>query len=71
VLGIFFLCIGMRELDKRQFNLAFVSIGWDYFQVLALFADADIQWPQLLQDMFRMLAFFNIGKQPTASRTST
>ena len=31
----------MRELDKRKFNLAFVSID-DYFQVLALFSDADM-----------------------------
>ena len=37
-----------------------VSIGWDYFQVLALFADADIRWPQILKDLFRMLSFFNI-----------
>ena len=60
ILGIFFMCIGMRELDKRKFNLAFVSIGWDYFQVLALFADADIKWPPVLKTLFRMLSFFNI-----------
>jgi hypothetical protein len=60
ILGIFFMCIGMRELDKRKFNLAFVSIGWDYFQVLALFADADIKWPPVLKSLFRMLSFFNI-----------
>lgn len=37
-----------------------VSIGWDYFQVLALFADADIRWPEPLPTLFRMLSFFNI-----------
>ena len=60
ILGLIFLCIGMRELDKRKFNLAFISIGWDYFQVLALFADADIKWPAILKTLFRMLSFFNI-----------
>ena len=60
ILGILFMCVGMRELDKRKFNLAFISIGWDYFQVLALFADADIKWPPMLKTLFRMLAFFNI-----------
>ena len=61
ILGLIFVVIGMRELDKRKFNLAFVSIGWDYFQVLALFADADIRWPPIMKTLFRMLSFFNIN----------
>ena len=60
VSALVILCIVMRELDKRKFNLAFVSIGWDYFQVLALFADADIRWPELLKQVFRALSFFNL-----------
>lgn len=60
IFGVLALCIGMRELDKRKFNLAFISIGWDYFQVLALFADADIKWPPLIKALFRALSFFNI-----------
>jgi hypothetical protein len=60
ICGLVFICVAMRELDKRNFNLAFVSIGWDYFQVLALFADADIRWPPVLKALFRMLSFFNI-----------
>merc|ERR1711871_1425879 len=60
ICGLLFICIAMRELDRRNFNLAFVSIGWDYFQVLALFSDADIRWPDELKTLFRMLSFFNI-----------
>ena len=59
ILALVIIVITMRELDKRKFNLAFVSIGWDYFQVLALFSDADICWPPLIKQLFRLLSFFN------------
>jgi hypothetical protein len=53
--------VGSYILDKRDFNLAFISIGVDYFQVLALFASADVRWPAALKTLFRMLSFFNLN----------
>jgi len=54
-------CLGTYILDKRDFNLAFISIGVDYFQVLALFASADVRWPSALKTLFRLLSFFNLN----------
>jgi hypothetical protein len=54
-------CLGTYILDRRDFNLAFISIGVDYFQVLALFASADVRWPGALKTLFRMLSFFNLN----------
>merc|ERR1711871_1136290 len=47
ILAIVFLVIGAIVgswvLNKKQFNLAFISIGVDYFQVLAMFATSSIK----------------------------
>ena len=32
-------------LNKKSVNIAFLSIGVDYFQVLALFAASKVAWP--------------------------
>ena len=51
----------MYVLDLQNFNLAFVSIGVDYFQVLAMFRNADIRWPVYLIQLFNFLDFFNLN----------
>jgi hypothetical protein len=61
VVALIVCCVGSYILDKRDFNLAFISIGVDYFQVLALFASADVRWPSALKTLFRMLSFFNLN----------
>jgi hypothetical protein len=43
IAGVVFFCAIMYVLDMQDFNLAFVSIGVDYFQVLAMFRNADIR----------------------------
>ena len=48
-------------LDQKDFNLAFLIIPVDYFQVLALLSRADIRWPSLLLDVLRALQFFNFN----------
>jgi len=58
--------VGGYVLNKKQFNLAFISIGVDYFQVLAIFATADIEWPQQLLDLFRLFSVFNFNIDITA-----
>ncbi len=32
-------------LNKKSVNTAFLSIGIDYFQVLAIFSRSNIKWP--------------------------
>ena len=38
-------------LNSKAVNLAFVSIGVDYFQVLAMFANSRVQWPVMIKDV--------------------
>ena len=59
--GIVVLLAGMYYLDQQDFNLAFVSIPVDYFQVLALFSRADIRWPPALLEILYALRFFNFN----------
>jgi len=60
-IGIFFAIIGAYILDQKKFNLAFLIIPVDYFQVLALLSRADIRWPNLLLEILRALQFFNFN----------
>jgi hypothetical protein len=61
VLGIIFLSIGGFILDRRNFNMAFISIGVDYFQVLALFSSVDVAWPPLILYLYRVMGIFNFN----------
>merc|ERR1719456_845143 len=38
-------------LNRKQVNIAFMSIGVDYFQVLAMFANARVRWPPLIRNI--------------------
>ena len=48
-------------LNKRHVNLAVVSIGIDFFQVLAIFANLRIQWPPVLRELWNLLSAFNLN----------
>ena len=61
IAGVIMFCAVMYVLDLQNFNLAFVSIGVDYFQVLAMFRNADIRWPACLIQLFNFLDFFNLN----------
>ena len=52
---------GAYVLEKKSFNLAFISIGVDYFQVLAMFATSKIVWPDELRKIFSLLSIFNLN----------
>ena len=58
--------IGGKVLSHKRFNLAFISIGVDYFQVLALFAYSKIKWPPLLKQIMLMFSVFNFNADLTA-----
>ena len=64
--GIVLLGIGFWYLNKKNFNVAFISIGFDYFQVLALFSRAEIEWPALMRSLFDFFSAFNFNIDITA-----
>jgi hypothetical protein len=71
LIGMFFFiaicCIGAGfYLQKKNFNLAFISIGVDYFQVLSLFGSSNITWPALVYQIFQILSLFNFNIDITA-----
>mmetsp|Transcript_22541 Transcript_22541/g.46821 ORF Transcript_22541/g.46821 Transcript_22541/m.46821 type:complete len:4475 (+) Transcript_22541:277-13701(+) len=49
------------KLDKNQVNLGIITIGVDYFQVIAIFSSANVDWPQELTDLWNMLSAFNLN----------
>jgi hypothetical protein len=59
LLGLIALCVMVYQLDRQEFNLAFINIGWDYFQVLSMFSDADVDWPPTLKSLYRVLSVFS------------
>jgi hypothetical protein len=48
-------------LNKRQVNIAVMSIGIDFFQVLAIFSNLRIAWPPQIRELFRVLSAFNLN----------
>lgn len=46
-------------LSRKGINLAFLSIGVDFFQVLAMFSNAQIAWPPALAQMWTILSAFS------------
>lgn len=65
-LGAIAACFFGYILNSRQVNVAFLSIGIDYFQVLALFARARVRWPNILQDLFKFMSAFNLNLELAA-----
>ena len=51
--AIFFLLIGGFILSQKEFNVAFISIGVDYFQVLSILRSARVEWPPFLKALVR------------------
>ena len=48
-------------LNKYDFDVRLTAIGVDFFQVLAVFGNAKVQWPQQIKDLFRLLSAFNLN----------
>jgi hypothetical protein len=49
-------------LNARQTNIAFIAIGVDYFQVLAIFARTrSVLWPASIKLIFRIASAFNLN----------
>ena len=50
-----------HKLDKKQVNLGIITIGVDYFQVLAIFSSANVDWPPQLKAVYNYLSAFNLN----------
>ena len=66
VVAVFCAMIGGYFLGQKNFNMAFLSIGYDYVSVLALFAGSDIKWPSWMLRLFQILSIFNFNVDVTA-----
>ena len=53
--------IGGYYLSKKKINLAFVSIGVDYFQVLAILAQSRTEWPPTIKAIMSLMSVFNLN----------
>ena len=48
-------------LNKAGLDLPLISIGIDYAQVIAVFAQTDIAWPSVLMSLYSVLSAFNLN----------
>ena len=53
-------CLGYF-LNKKCVNIAVVSNGLDFFQVLAIFASSGVKWPAVIKKLFEILSAFNLN----------
>jgi len=49
------------KLHKKNVSLGILSIGIDYFQVLAIFGSANVVWPQSLTNLYNLFSVFNFN----------
>ena len=48
-------------LNKHQVNIAMMSIGVDFFQVLAIFAGSGVLWPPAVKTLLSIMSAFNLN----------
>ena len=66
---VLFCIVGWWMQDKRV-NVAFMSIGVDYFQVLAIFARIKVRWPLWVKQILQVLSIFNFVSAGRSSDAS-
>lgn len=65
-IGITVICGLGFWMNKKNINLALMSVSVDYLQVIALFARSRIKWPAMLKDLFSYLSVLNFNLDLTA-----
>ena len=67
LLGISILgaSFAMFIFTKMKVNLAVMSIGIDYFQVLSMFSKAKVRWPPEIKWLFHQLQWFSFDVDMT------
>ena len=61
VCGLVFCALAAWYMEDKKVNVAFLSIGIDYFQVLAIFARLPIKWPTWVKTILQILSIFNFN----------
>jgi hypothetical protein len=75
-LVVVFICVFVGALlvgwllQRKEINVGLMSIGIDYLQVVALFAQTNIEWPGDLLSLFRALSIFNLNLELMAPECS-
>jgi hypothetical protein len=54
--GIVIVALIGYRMHKKKVDLGIFSIGIDYFQVLAIFAGTEVEWPQSIRELYRYLS---------------
>jgi len=57
---------GAFIMHKKNISLALISIGLDYFQIVAMFARTRIRWPPLIKQLFLLMSAFNFNLEIVA-----
>eukprot|EP01029_Cantina_marsupialis_P010034 TRINITY_DN22_c0_g2_i3.p1 TRINITY_DN22_c0_g2~~TRINITY_DN22_c0_g2_i3.p1 ORF type:complete len:4249 (+),score=1569.44 TRINITY_DN22_c0_g2_i3:541-12747(+) len=70
VLAAVAVCVIGYLLNKKNVHFAFFSIGVDYFQILAMFARAKVEWPSTIDDIFQWFSSFNFNLEIAAPECS-
>merc|ERR1712167_470750 len=60
-LAIVTFCVVGWWMQDQKVNVAFLSIGVDYFQVLAIFARIRVKWPLWVKQILQVLSLFNFN----------
>ena len=61
IIGVLGIMFAGFVANNENLNLAFISIGVDYFQILAMFRRSNVDWPPELVTIFRYLSIFNFN----------
>jgi hypothetical protein len=48
-------------LNRKNISLALISVGVDYAQVVAIFSQSNIAWPDSVEAIFKFLSAFNLN----------
>jgi hypothetical protein len=70
IAGLVAMVIAGYIIRKMKISVGLASIGVDYFQVLALFANSKVPWPPLCKQVYRMMSIFNFNIELTAPECS-
>jgi hypothetical protein len=57
-------------LQRNEINVGLLSIGIDYFQVVAMFAQTKISWPPAITAMYTWMSAFNLNLELMAPECS-
>jgi len=66
VSGVLIVAMGAYYLHKNRVNMGILSIGIDYFQILAIFSSTRVEWPASIDQLFTIFSVFNVNLNITA-----